>query len=71
MKRFIIVLGLMWGLMMLIAGCAADTKEPAPEAAKPAAVKTETTVATAVPKGITVLMYHKVVTDEDNDALIR
>ena len=26
MKRFIIVLGLMWGLMMLIAGCAADTK---------------------------------------------
>lgn len=45
MKRFILVLGLMWGLMMLIAGCAADTKEPAPDAAKPAAVKTETTVA--------------------------
>ena len=71
MKRFIIVLGLMWGLMMLIAGCAADTKEPAPEAAKPAAVKTETTVATAVPKGIPVLMYHKVGPDEDNDAVIR
>ena len=28
MKRFILVLGLMWGLMMLIAGCAADSRLP-------------------------------------------
>lgn len=74
MKRIRIAALVIMGLaLLLLSGCGAtDTKQAAatPEQPKAAAPAAEN-VPTAVPKGIPVLMYHKVGPDKDNDAVIR
>ena len=70
MKKIYILCALLIGLVVIIAGCsfgAAPTTESKPEAKAPVQEK----VATAVPKGIPVLMYHKIGPDKDNDAVLR
>ncbi|WP_251444069.1 polysaccharide deacetylase family protein [Veillonella intestinalis] len=71
MKRFIVVFALLGSLLMLLAGCMSETKDTTASAAQAQPQKVTKTVATAVPKGIPVLMYHKVGPEEDNDAVIR
>lgn len=71
MKRFIVVFALLGSLLMLLAGCMSETQDTTASATEAQPQKVTKTVATEVPKGIPVLMYHKVGPDEDNDAVIR
>lgn len=74
MKRIgIVALVIMSLVALLVSGCGtATTKEAAATVEQPkAASHVADTVPTAVPKGIPVLMYHKIGPDKDNDAVIR